>query len=377
VQSQQLTLEGWLKFNDDDVSSNRDGLLSSRQRGRLIWSGLWRMIVGPPALAGGVMVALLLDTALLAALALIAAAIGLYIAWRGFAFLVDALAGDVAFVTSRLHLAVVHGKTTSYYAHIGPVSKNISSKAYRALPDGAELHLYYAPGCRSLLSLESSSETDPRPTHPFGPDSAHAWDRLRWSWVLMTMGVLGLAIGAHQLAAAHPAHPYAVEGVMTNYVETHGKSTSRTIYMDDGHTYTPKSEASYDPPVTSWPSLVGQPVTLYVDAGTTNVLAVNIQGRLYAADWYEHPDHETSFDIVNGVITTGLAALIGAIGVLLLLRDRRRAESPAGTDQLARAGRMTPPSVRSPASLTSTAIAFGILLVVLGGFFGLVFAGIK
>src|SRR5258708_35288822 len=124
---------------------------------------------------------------------------------------------------------------------MGPVSKRIKKGTYDALPPNLLCPLYYAPGCRSLLSVEPADSPAPLPMHRCGPDSAHAWDRLRWSWVLLTIGVVGLLAGFRQFAVAHPANPVRVDGTVADYRETHGKSTSRSIYLaGPSGAYTPQ-----------------------------------------------------------------------------------------------------------------------------------------
>src|SRR5437764_7404553 len=45
LDQQQAELEGWLRFNDEDIALNRDGLLSRRQRSGLLWSAAWRLVL--------------------------------------------------------------------------------------------------------------------------------------------------------------------------------------------------------------------------------------------------------------------------------------------------------------------------------------------
>ena len=360
MDQRQAALEGWLRFNDEDISFNRDGRLSPRQRSNLLWSAAWRLGVGPAVAVGAAAVAATaLDTAIAELLALVALGIGLLLAWTGFAYLVDAVAGMVAFVTSTLQTHVVHGRSTSYFVDVGPVQRMIGRKGYDAIAGfaGATCHLYYAPGCRSLLSIEPASATEPLPAHPFGPDSAHAWDRLRWSWIALSVGVFAALIGAHLIGAAHPARPVAVTGVMSNYVETHGRSTSRTIHMDDGNSYTPQAEDDYTP-VPDFDALIGRRVVLYVDSGTTDVLAVNDGETTYAGDWYLHPDHRTAYEVTNGMVTTLIGGGILAAGVWLLLRDRRRAEQYAG-----RPAAYTPPTVQPVRAQWPSVVAVAGVLV--------------
>jgi len=360
IVDQQAALEGWLRFNDEDISFNRDGRLSPRQRGKLLRSAAWRLGVGPVVAVGAAAVAATaLDTAIAELLALVSLGIGLLLAWTGFAYMVDAVAGMVAHVTSTLQTHVVSGRSTTYYVDVGPVHKPIGRKGYGAIAGfaGASCHLYYAPGCRSLLSLEPASATEPLPAHPFGPDSVHAWDRLRWSWIALTVGLFATLIGAHLIGAAHPARAVEVTGVMSNYVETHGRSTSRTIDMDNGNSYTPQAEADYTP-APDFDALIGKRVVLYVDDGTTDVLAVNDGETTYAGDWYLHPDHRTAYEVTNGIVTTLIGAVILAAGVWLLLRDRRRSEQYAG-----RPAAYTPPTVQPVRAQWPAVVAIAGVLV--------------
>ena len=366
----ERTLEGFLGFNDDDLAANRDGRLSPRQTRRLAGSGAGRLIVGPPFAVGGAAMSLLFDSAIGAVLCLIASGMGLYIAWRGFGFLVDSMDGAVAFVTGPLSGRKVRTRNrTSYWAHIGPVSKRIGRAAFDALPNGVACHLYYAPGCRSLLSVEPATVDEPRPMHPFGPDSAHAWDRLRWSWVLMTIGLLGLVVGGHQVASAHPAQPVSVSGVVSDYRETHGRSTTRTLYLEGrGDTYTPKAEDTYTPPAPSFGVLVGHEVVLYINSGTHDVLAIDDGGQLYAGDWYLHPEHQTMFETVNGAITTVLSGASLLIGVALLVRDRRQRESSAVYG---------PPTVRPVEQMLPSATVTVVTFIAFLGLLIVAFAGTR
>jgi hypothetical protein len=312
---QEVTLQHFLKFDDADLSANRDGVLGPGQRPRLVWSGIWRVVLGTALLFGSLAVAVgLLDTSIVAVFGLLVAGGGLALTWIGFAFLVDAIDGRVAYVTAPLRSRVVRGKTTTYYADCGPVSKLINSRAYEGLPRGLTCHLYYAPGSRSLLSIEPAADGEPKPAHPFGPDSAHVWDRLRVSWVAVTVGVLGILIAAHGFQVAHPAHPVPVEGTVASYDETHGRSTHRYLYLQgDPDSYTPYAEDSYSPPMPAFATLTGRNVVLYVDQGTRDVLAINDGEQLHAADWYLNPDHEKTFDTVLAA-TAGVISLLAVAG---------------------------------------------------------------
>jgi hypothetical protein len=322
----ERSLEGFLGFSDDDLAANRAGRLSSGQYGRLRSSGAWLLVLGPPILVVAAILALQSGVALIAVVALVAAGLGLYLTWRGFAFTTDAHDGAVAYLTGLLRRRIVRGRYgPTYWATIGPVSTRITRTAYDSLPEGMSCHLYYAPGCRHLLSVEPASSDEPKPDHPFGPDSAHAWDRLRWSWVLITIGALGLLIGAHAVAISHPAHPIQVAGTISDYVETHGKTTTRSIYLvGDPQSFVPEREDSYSPAPPAFGSLIGREVVLYVDNGTRNVIALETGDQLYSGDWYLHPEHETAFDAVNGAITAAASAISMVVGIGMIAIGRRR-----------------------------------------------------
>ena len=379
-------LEGFLGFDDADLAANRTGYLGPGQRPRLLWSGVWRLAVGPTILIVSVIVALLSRSALLSLGALLVAAFALYLAWHGFAFVVDVMDGTVAFVTGILGCTSVRGRNgTSYFAHIGPVTKRISARAYNSLPR-ATFHLYYAPGCRSLLSLEPATEDQPKPPHPFGPDSAHVWDRLRLSWIAMTIGVLGVVIGAHMIAVAHAAHPFAVDGTVTNYYEHHGKGgTTRSLSLSgDPNTYAPKSEDSYEPPLPSFYGLVGDEVTLYVNQGTSDVLAIrDNRETLHAGDWYLHPEHETVNEAANGAGTAAVSLLAIAIGVAVIAGWRRSPGAAEPSDESApdpryasapmysRSPLFAPPSVRPWQRSWMAALALLLVFIAAGAGLGL------
>jgi hypothetical protein len=350
----ERTLETYLAFGDADLASNRAGDLSPGQRSRLLWSGIWRLVVGPPLVIGPIAVAAVFDLAPVHIALLLFASFGLYLTWHGFAFVMDSTANAVAFVTGPMRLSAVRGRYGyTYYARIGPVAKQITRTAYDSLPEGRSCNLYYAPGCRSLLAIEPASADEPKPAHPFGADSAHAWDRIRWSWVAITMGAVGLLMGAHAIVVAHPAHPVAVEGTMASYVERHGKSTTRTIYMAgvDG-SFTPQSEGSYDPPVAPFADFIGRPVTLYVNEGTSDVIAFNDGEVVHTTDWYVHPEHQTIYMATNGAITAAISALAILGGVIGVVFGRRRiARTATEEPDAAWRPRYLPPTVHEPVAV--------------------------
>lgn len=373
MDQQQAALEGWLRFNDEDITFNRDSRLSPRQRRGLLWSAAWRLALGLTVAVFAALSALTLGTGIEILVTLVAICFGLYAAWRGFAFLVDATSGAVAFVTAPLNTRMSRGRSVSYFVNVGPIQKVIRARAFASIRPGGTYHLYYAPGCRSLLSLEPASVTEPIPAHPFGPDSAHAWDRLRWSWILLTIGAFGAILGVHQVVTAHPAVPVTIAGVVQDYEEEHtsgrGAHTIRTIFLaGDGTNYTPDQESAYTPEAPDYYSLIGKSVILYVNQGTTDVIALSDGDTTYEGDWYMHPEHETTFLIVNGALTIGIAVFFLVLGTVLMLRDRRLAEEMPG-----RSAVYMPPTVHPVNQMwVGVGVVTGILV-----FIGLGVAAVK
>ncbi|HKW71693.1 MAG TPA: hypothetical protein VJQ08_02570 [Candidatus Dormibacteraeota bacterium] len=354
----ERTLEGWLKFTNSDLAANRAGALSAGQASRLRWFGIGLLVVGPAVLIGFVIGAWVASTQsfLTTLIFLFPVGAGLAMTWYGFAFLTDAVDGRVAYVTGTLRLRMVRGRYgPSYFADVGPVSKGISVEAYSSLPQGDSFHVYYAPACRSLLSVEPASAAEPKPAHLFGPDSAHVWDRIRASWIVVAVGAVGLIVGVHTMAIAHPAHTYKVGGTVADYSESHHKGgTTRRLYlMGDSDSYSPQSEDSYSPPLEPFSTLIGKEVVLYVNDGTRDVLALNDGEALHAADWYLNPDHETRWELGSGIVIGALSLAVGVFGVVGIVVSRRSpAAAPAPDAALARtpmysgSALFTPPSVR-------------------------------
>jgi hypothetical protein len=365
------SVESLFGFTDQDLAANRDGVLSGRQALRLWLSGGWRALVGPPLAIGGAALALVSDYFLFAAIGLAMLAIGLYLAWRGFAFMADGATVDIAFVTGLLSREMVRGKTTSYFAEIGPIRKRVSKKTFDALPIGSRLHLYYAPGCRSLLSAEPAAADEPRPAHPFGADSSRAWDRLRVRWVVLTVAIVGLIAAGHIVVDAHPARPEPVSGIISDFYETHSKRGTTEHLVIDGNyqrVYVPSHGDAYTPPIDSFQSLVLKAVVLYVNSGTDDVIALRESKSevLHAGDYYLHPEYQFYWTLFGGGSLGLLSLLVLGFAAIPLLRVRWKSTSAtAVTPQL-----VIPPTVRAlhlgwSAGLTVIALT-ALSLVTLG-----------
>ena len=191
----------------------------------------------------------------------------------------------------------------------------------------------------------------------------------------MAVGAVGLLVGVHTMAIAHPAHTYKVGGTVVDYSESHGKSgTTRRLYLTgDSDSYSPQREDTYSPPLAPFSTLIGREVVLHVNDGTRDVLALNDGEALHAADWYLHPDHETRWELGSGIVIGTVSLSLCLFGLVGIVVSRRTPPStPAPDAALARApmysgsALFTPPSVRPWRANWPAAFVFLVVAATLG-----------
>lgn len=329
---------------ESDIAANREARITWRQLLGLLYSGLWRLILGLPMAVGGAAVAwsvpvpsIALANFFVMALGVGFAGYGFYLSWRAVSFLGDAITRRVTYVTGLLHSQVKTSSkgAKSYYMSVGPVNAQLwRKKTFEALPVGLDCHVYYTAGSMHLLSMEPASTGEPHPSllH-FEGDPLHAWDRLRWSVLISAAAVFGLAVGAHAMISAHPAHWGMISGRITEYHESHGKSTSRYFSIDSSaQQYSLNSVYRGSPPAPELYNYVGDPVDLYVNLDDdTDVLALRLRETLYRADLYVYPEHQFWGMIWSGApIAVVSAAVLGAFAWLIAYR--RKHPVPEMTD---------------------------------------------
>lgn len=285
----------------DDVAANREARITGRQLLALLYSGIWRIILGLPIAAIGVALAWnapgsVGDGGAFGAFLFLAMGIGLlglgaYVSWRGFSFLGDALTRKVSYVTGRIdgETRTYRGSTTRYMV-IGPCKTRISRKTYDALPMGRACHAYYAPGSLHMLSLEPETEAEPHPALQFGGDGAHTWDRLRWPWLVGAVAVFGLAAGANSVITAHSTRTSTVSGSISSYSEAQSRGgAARYLSIEGNQTQYHLNQLGGLPQLYS---NTGEHVDLYVNIDSVNeVVALRLRETLYTADFYRHPEH--------------------------------------------------------------------------------------
>jgi hypothetical protein len=290
--------------------------MSWRQVLNLCYSGLWRLLIGLPTTAFGAAAAWNITDWVELLIGITLMAVGLYVSWRGFSFFGDLLSRNVTYQSGTLDREKETYKGSNYYFMvIGPVRAWISKKKYDALPLGLSCHVYYASGSRHLLSVEPASVAEPHPSLRFGGDAAHAWDRLRWPWLVGTAAVLSLAAGVHFTMWAHPAQTFEVNGTISGYREVHGKHVDRYLSIEGySSEYVLNDLASTSPPLPDLSNYVGDQVDLYVNSDTGyTVLALRLREHLYAADLYTHPEHQLWTIIVAGLAVVVLSGATLAV----------------------------------------------------------------
>lgn len=323
-----------------DVAANREARLSARQTFGVWYSGLWRLLVGLPMAVFGAasswqvpFPSQAVGNFMFTAIGVALMGYGIYLSWRAFSFVGDAITRKVSYVTAEVRSQM---KTSSkgaktYYMVVGPVRTQIyRKKTFDALPVGVDCHVYYTPGSKHLLSLEPATADEPHPSLQFGGDALHAWDRLRWTWFVPAVAVFGLAVGAHTMISAHPAHWGAISGRIVEYHETHGKGATGYFSIDSSsQEYNLSSLRGASPPAPALDSFIGDPVDLYVNSDDpADVLAMRLRETLYAADLYIHPEHESEGVIWSGAVIALMSA--GVVAVFARVTFYRR-ENPEAT----------------------------------------------
>jgi hypothetical protein len=327
------------RSREADVAANREARLTGRQVVGLWYSGLWRLLVGFPlaVIAGAVAWQVPFPSQSVPSFLLMALAVGLvgygtYLSWRAFSFIGDAITRNVTYITARLDGDVKTSSkgAKSYFMVLGPVRTQIyRKKTFDALPVGVNCHAYYTSGSLHLLSLEPATADEPHPSLRFGGDPQHAWDRLRWSWLVPAVAVFGLAVGAHAAISAHTTHWALVSGRIIEYHETHGKSTSRYFSIDaSSEVYSLNTLHAASPPAPDLDSYIGDKVDLYINSDdAVEVLAMRLRETLYTSDLYLHPEHQFWGTIWSGSTIALISVAVMAVFAWGIAFNRKRPES--------------------------------------------------
>jgi hypothetical protein len=329
-----------------DVAANREARMTGRQLLGLWYSGLWRLLIGLPIAAiavalswGPPMPSIPAASFILMAMGIGFLAYGTYLSWRGFSFIGDALTRKVTYVTGPLgREEKTYKSAKSYYMVVGPVKTLLYRRStYEAVPAGVHCHAYYVPGSGHLLSLEPATAEEPHPSLRFGTDPTHAWDRLRWTWLLAAVAAYGFAAGVYATITAHPAQTVLVSGRLGEYhVVNSRKSTARYLHLQGSTTeYSLDGVESASPKVPDLYLFVNFKVDLYVNTDNgVDILAMRVNNEcacpgipnsrtLYAGDLYLHPEHQYWGMIWSGVPIAVLSGLTFVLFCWAIIHMRR------------------------------------------------------
>ena len=335
---------------DTDVAANREARISERQLLGLVYSGLWRVLLGLPTVGISAAITLIAPSAggdvffggglfVIMFVSLCLLGVGAYGSWRGFNFLGDALTRKVAYVTGRLDSrARTYRGLTTFYMAVGPVSTRIPRKTFDALPVGLHCRAYYAVASLQLLSLEPATAETPHPSLTFGGDATPGWDRLRQLGLIAAVAVFGIAAGLNDTVIAHPARSLVVSGTIANYYQGRGRSNSGSLVLEGSPTqYSTMPMSLFStPPLPDLNSYIGEPADLYVnsDGGGRDVLALRVRDTFYEGELYLHPEHQYWAMVLSGSLVT----LLSAITVVVMVRRiyRARKQGTSGSDEIAK-----------------------------------------
>jgi hypothetical protein len=156
-----------------------------------------------------------------------------------------------------------------------------------------------------------------------------------WGW--LGIGAVVLGIGGLVFAQAHVTQPVEIDGTFAHYREytNNGSYDHNEIILneDSSHSYT-LNKNDFHPALPSEVYKDGK-VSIWVDQGTTNVVAIRLYDQqdqnptMYTTDVYDHPDHSLQNGHLGGEITAGVGGLLMLVGVAwFFIPGRRKQPAP-------------------------------------------------
>jgi hypothetical protein len=168
---------------------------------------------------------------------------------------------------------------------------------------------------------------------------------LQRPWTYFILGAALVLVSAFVFFTAHPAQPVKIDSHVADYqVETkngkyyanHLKLTGdSTDYVFDGTEFSPSLPDSLQ---------ADAPIRVWVDRGTTKVLAIELGGQTYSRQAYRDPSFELE-DNQHGAEAIAAAGAV-LIGVGLLFRQLMKRDSHPGPPPRAGEGDFRPSRAR-------------------------------
>jgi hypothetical protein len=137
-------------------------------------------------------------------------------------------------------------------------------------------------------------------------------------WLYFIVGAALIVVGAFAFITAHPAHPvkidshvadYLVETKNDKYYANHLKlAGDSTDYVFDGTEFQPSLPDKLEADAA---------ISLWVDRGTTNVLAIELAGQTYSKHAYRDPNFALEDNQHGAEGLAGAGVVLIAIGFLV------------------------------------------------------------
>jgi hypothetical protein len=290
------TLREVYGFAPSDLSANRDGRMTKRQRALLTVSAVAFLLPAAVLTPIAVMLAVGADELgpVVASTATVLAA--LYLAWRSFSFTADAVHGRVSVVSGAVDKTIERNyRFYQYYVRIGELKTQVSGDDYAKLESGAGLRAYYAPAASRLLSAEPESEPEATPSRAYGPHTARDIARGRQVIAWLTAGAVLLALlGARLFFGAQPATFTGVAGPVWDFQAKPFRKASNQydyyVWLDDNpNGYQLRTAPDgFTPHLPDLNRDYGMPAVLYINDQDGKVAAIWID-RMYTTDLFRDP----------------------------------------------------------------------------------------
>jgi hypothetical protein len=159
----------------------------------------------------------------------------------------------------------------------------------------------------------------------------------RWGWVLVgVLGALGLILGGTTLRGAHATQPVRSDGRIASYVKvttTDGTYLRNELQLaGDARIYV-LDKRQFHPQLPDELYANGK-VTIWVDQGTLNVVAItvydanDINPARSTTDSYDYPDQSLQSGQLTGGVVGGLGAALLIVALVWMVRGRRQPLEP-------------------------------------------------
>jgi hypothetical protein len=148
--------------------------------------------------------------------------------------------------------------------------------------------------------------------------------------LLVIVGVCAIGLGAAVFATAHTVHPVELDGIIADYKEisVDGMYAHNELRLaGDSHSYIlDRRQLHPDLPERL---LKDGKVTIWVDRGTTTILAISLYDQLglnpasYTSDDYDNPALSARFQQMKGGATAGIGLAVLVLAIVWLLGRSR------------------------------------------------------